>query len=220
MTPEGHHDVLGAAEQRALNGHGAGVVWLTGISGAGKSTIAAAVQHRLHTRGVHTALLDGDDVRRGLSADLDFTDAGRTENIRRAAEVCALLVTAGLVVVAAFISPFAADREEARRRIRPHLFCEVFVDTPIAVAAQRDPKGLYARSRSGDLTHLTGVDSPYQAPRSPDIHIDTTVTDPSDAATMVIGFLQAHGVFAPLIGARSSSPSNDTTGQPAANRQP
>src|SRR5438105_4533618 len=140
------------------------VVWFTGLSAAGKSTIANLVESELHRLGYHTYLLDGDNVRHGLNKDLGFTDADRDENIRRVAEVAKLMVDAGLVVLVAFISPFRAEREMARSLLREGEFIEVYVDTPLEVAEVRDPKGLYKKARRGELVHFTGIDSPYEAP--------------------------------------------------------
>ncbi|WP_394930539.1 sulfate adenylyltransferase subunit CysN, partial [uncultured Ilumatobacter sp.] len=149
------------------NNHQPGVVWFTGLSGSGKSTIANIVESKLHTLGVRTYLLDGDNVRHGLNRDLGFTDADRVENIRRIAEVSGLMVDAGLVVLVSFISPFRAERRLARERVEAGEFIEVHVDTPLDIAEERDPKGLYAKARAGELTNFTGIDSPYEAPESP-----------------------------------------------------
>ncbi len=184
-------DIDKAARGR-LNGHGACVVWLTGLSGAGKSTIANLLERRLHALGKHTYLLDGDNVRRGLNRDLGFTDTDRIENIRRVAEVAALMADAGLIVLAAFISPFTADRQTARNLLGPHEFCEVFVDTPLEIAEQRDPKGLYRKARRGELPNFTGIDSPYEAPSDPDVRIDTTTDTPEHAADLVMEWLRAN----------------------------
>ena len=178
----------------ALNRHGPAVVWFTGLSGSGKSTIANLLEARLPAEGVHTYLLDGDNVRHGLNRDLGFTDADRVENIRRVAEVAGLMADAGLVVLASFISPFRAERRMARERAGDVHFVEVFVDTPLAVAEQRDPKGLYAKVRRGELANFTGVDSPYEAPEAPEVRIDTTATTAADAATAVFDRLRADGV--------------------------
>jgi bifunctional enzyme CysN/CysC len=165
------------------------VVWLTGLSGAGKTTIATRLEALLADRGRHTFLLDGDQLRQGLCKDLGFTAADRVENIRRAGEVARLLTDAGLVVVAAFISPFAAEREMVRRLMRPGQFIEVFVDTPLDVAEARDPKGLYRRARAGELKDFTGIDSPYEAPTAPDLRIDTRTTSADDAAAAILARL-------------------------------
>ena len=178
----------------ALNHHRPGVVWLTGLSGAGKSTIANIVEAKLHALGVHTYLLDGDNVRHGLNRDLGFTDADRVENIRRIAEVTGLMVDAGLVVLVSFISPFRAERQLARDRVEDDEFIEVHVDASIELAESRDPKGLYAKARKGELTNFTGVDSPYEAPESPELHLDTANLSPEDSAELVIASLRLRGI--------------------------
>ena len=166
------------------------VLWFTGLSGAGKSTIANLVEKKLHAAGRHTYLLDGDNVRHGLNRDLGFTPADRVENIRRVAEVGKLMVDAGLIVLTAFISPFRSEREMARALMEPGEFVEIHVDTPLAVAEARDVKGLYAKARRGELANFTGVDSPYEAPVAPEIRIDTTATTVEDAAELVVEYLR------------------------------
>lgn len=147
-------------------------VWFTGLSGAGKSTLANALEIALCQRGIHTYLLDGDNVRLGLCKDLGFSDVDRVENIRRVSEVANLLADAGLVVITAFISPFNRDRALAREVIGTHRFVEVFVDTPLAICEERDPKGLYGKARAGLIQNFTGIDSLYEAPLSPDIRVN------------------------------------------------
>ncbi len=171
------------------------VVWLTGLSGAGKSTIANAIEKRLHALGRHTYLLDGDNVRHGLNKDLGFTEADRVENIRRVAEVSKLMVDAGLIVLVSFISPFRAERRVARELVEPGEFIEVFVDTPLEVAESRDPKGLYRKARSGQLKNFTGVDSPYEPPEQPEIRIETTRVTADEAADVIVGHLRRAGVI-------------------------
>ncbi|HEY2977055.1 MAG TPA: sulfate adenylyltransferase subunit CysN, partial [Burkholderiaceae bacterium] len=171
------------------------VLWFTGFSGAGKSTIANLVEKKLFALGRHTYLLDGDNVRHGLNKDLGFTEADRVENIRRVAEVAKLMVDAGLVVLTAFISPFRSERQSARALLEPGEFIEVFVDTPIGVAEQRDPKGLYKKARRGELKNFTGIDSPYEAPTSPEIRIDTTELTAQAAAEQIVAALQAKGML-------------------------
>jgi bifunctional enzyme CysN/CysC len=175
----------------------AAVVWLTGLSGAGKSTIANLVESELHRRGHHTYMLDGDNVRHGLNSDLGFTEADRVENIRRVSEVARLMVDAGLIVIVSFISPFRAERRMARALFERHEFAEVFIDTPLAVAEQRDPKGLYKKARRGELANFTGIDSPYEPPESPDLRIDTTGLAPRDAAQQVVALLERWGRLEP-----------------------
>jgi bifunctional enzyme CysN/CysC len=166
----------------ALKGQKPRVVWLTGLSGAGKSTIANLLEKRLLAAGRHTYLLDGDNVRHGLNKDLGFTEEGRVENIRRVAEVARLMVDAGLIVLVSFISPFRAERQMARELLAEGEFTEVFVDTPLAEAERRDVKGLYKKARAGELKNFTGVDSPYEPPLDPEIRIDTTRLSAEDAA--------------------------------------
>ena len=155
-------------DRERLNGHQGKVIWFTGLSGSGKSTIANALEKGLHAQGKRTYILDGDNIRQGLNKDLGFTDADRVENIRRVAEIAKLMMDAGLVVMTAFISPFRAEREMARELIGHDNFIEVFVDTPLEVCEQRDPKGLYKKARSGQLPNMTGINSPYEPPLSPD----------------------------------------------------
>jgi bifunctional enzyme CysN/CysC len=188
-----HTDVDKTARS-ALKSQKGRVVWLTGLSGAGKSTIANLVEKRLHANGRHTYLLDGDNVRHGLNKDLGFTEEDRVENIRRIAEVAKLMVDAGLIVVTAFISPFRAERQLARELLSDGEFVEVFVDTPIAVAEARDVKGLYAKARAGALKNFTGVDSPYEAPDKPEIRIDTTATSAVEAAEQIVDWLEGREV--------------------------
>ncbi|OXI47406.1 adenylyl-sulfate kinase [Burkholderia aenigmatica] len=165
------------------------IVWLTGLSGAGKSTIANLVEKRLHALGKHTYLLDGDNVRHGLNRDLGFTEADRVENIRRVAEVARLMLDAGLITLVSFISPFRAERDMARAMVGPDEFVEVFVDTPLAVAEQRDPKGLYRKARRGELKHFTGIDSPYEPPAQPELRVDTVAESPEEAADRIVAYL-------------------------------
>ena len=156
-----------------LNGHKSYVIWFTGLSGSGKSTLASALEEKLHEKGVKTYILDGDNIRTGLNKDLDFTDAGRVENIRRIGEVSALLVDAGVVVLSAFISPFEEDRQQVKEIVGKENFIEVFVDCPLEVCEQRDVKGLYAKARKGLIKNFTGIDSPFEKPTSADIVINS-----------------------------------------------
>jgi bifunctional enzyme CysN/CysC len=184
------------AARSAIKGQQACVLWYTGLSGAGKSTIANLVDQKLHEMKRHTYLLDGDNVRHGLNKDLGFTDADRVENIRRIAEVARLMVDAGLIVSTAFISPFRAERMMARALVAEGEFIEIFVDTPLGVAEQRDPKGLYKKARRGDLKNFTGIDSPYEGPESPELRIDTTVGSAEEAAETIVAYLRRRGVLA------------------------
>jgi bifunctional enzyme CysN/CysC len=162
------------------------VLWFTGLSGAGKSTIANLVEKKLHRMNRHTFLLDGDNVRHGLNKDLGFTDADRVENIRRIGEVARLMTDAGLIVITAFISPFRAERQLVRDMMKEGEFLEIYIDTPLQVAERRDVKGLYKKARSGQLVNFTGVDSPYEAPLSPELHINTTAMTPGQAASLIV----------------------------------
>ncbi|MFC3173933.1 sulfate adenylyltransferase subunit CysN [Novosphingobium bradum] len=165
------------------------VLWFTGLSGSGKSTIANLVEKKLHRMNRHTFLLDGDNVRHGLNKDLGFTEADRIENIRRVGEVARLMTDAGLIVITAFISPFRAEREMVRALVPEGEFFEVFIDTPLTVAEERDVKGLYKKARSGQLKNFTGIDSPYEAPVNPEVYIDTTRITPEDAANLIVDTL-------------------------------
>ena len=169
------------------------VLWLTGLSGAGKSTIADRLEQKLQSRGRFTYLLDGDNLRHGLNKDLGFTEQDRVENIRRVAEVSRLMVDAGLIVIVSFISPFRSEREMARSLVDDGEFFEIHVDTPLEVCEDRDPKGLYAKARSGDLVNFTGIDSPYEPPEDPDLRIDTTKMSVEAAADTIIELLNSKG---------------------------
>lgn len=162
------------------------VLWMTGLSGAGKSAIANAVEKRLASLNRHTFLLDGDNVRHGLNKDLGFTEVDRIENIRRVGEVAKLMTDAGLIVITAFISPFRSEREMVRQMVAPGEFIEVFIDTPLHVAEERDVKGLYAKARSGELKNFTGIDSPYEPPEAPEIRIDTTAMSIEQATEHIV----------------------------------
>jgi bifunctional enzyme CysN/CysC len=170
----------------ALKNQRPAVLWFTGLSGAGKSTIANLVDKRLHLMNRHTFLLDGDNIRHGLNKDLGFTDVDRVENIRRVGEVAKLMTDAGVIVLAAFISPFRAERQMVRDMIAPGEFIEIFVETPLAVAEQRDVKGLYKKARAGQLANFTGIDSAYETPKAPEIRIDTTQVSPEQAAALIV----------------------------------
>jgi bifunctional enzyme CysN/CysC len=169
-----------------LKGQKPAVLWFTGLSGAGKSTIANLVEKKLAAMGRHTFLLDGDNVRHGLNKDLGFTEADRIENIRRVGEVAKLMADAGLIVLTAFISPFRAERDMVRRMMAEGEFIEVYVDTPLAEAEKRDVKGLYAKARAGELPNFTGIDSPYEAPENPELWIDTTKLSAEAAAEQIV----------------------------------
>jgi bifunctional enzyme CysN/CysC len=185
------------AARAGIKGQKPCVLWLTGLSGAGKSTIANLVEKQLLSLGRHTYLLDGDNVRHGLNRDLGFTDADRVENIRRVAEVAKLMTESGLIVMVSFISPFRAERRMARALFEPGEFLEVHVDTPLAVAESRDVKGLYRKARRGELKNFTGIDSPYEPPEHPEIYIDTTHAAAEESATRIVEELRKSGILGP-----------------------
>ncbi|MBW3621213.1 MAG: adenylyl-sulfate kinase [Actinobacteria bacterium] len=189
-----------AAARRAAYGHGAATVWFTGLSGSGKSTIAAAVEEALVAAGVHASVLDGDNVRFGLNRDLGFSPEDRTENIRRIGEVCRLFCDAGAVVLSAFISPYRADRAAVRALHDDgdpaHPFLEVHVDTPLEVCEERDVKGLYARARAGDIPEFSGVSAPYEPPTGPELRLDTSRLDLAACVAAVLDLLAARDVTA------------------------
>ena len=186
---------VGREQRAALKGQAAAVLWLTGLSGAGKSTIADIVEKQLLAAGRHTMLLDGDNLRRGINRDLGFTDADRVENIRRSGEVAKLMTEAGLIVVCSFISPFRAERRMVRELTAPTPFFEIFVDTPIDECMRRDPKGLYAKAKAGRIENFTGVDSPYEPPEAPEIRVETTGTPPEDAARNILEELRRRKII-------------------------
>jgi bifunctional enzyme CysN/CysC len=183
-----------------LKGQRPAVLWFTGLSGAGKSTIANLVEKKLVARGRHTFLLDGDNVRHGLNRDLGFTEADRIENIRRVGEVARLMADAGLIVLTAFISPFRAEREMVRKMVPEGEFIEIFVHAPLAEAERRDPKGLYAKARAGELKNFTGIDSPYEEPESPEVRIDTTQVSAEQAADLIVEALVTRSLRLPGVG--------------------
>lgn len=168
------------------------ILWFTGLSGSGKSTIANAVEQKLFQMGKHTYLLDGDNVRHGLNKGLGFSEQDRIENIRRVGEVAKLFSDAGLIVLTAFISPFQKDREMVRQLTRPGEFIEIFIDAPLSVCEKRDPKGLYKKVRAGEIKDFTGIDSPYEAPASPEVHIANNGIAIDQAAQQVIDYLKQH----------------------------
>ncbi len=181
-----HSFGVSVAERRKLKKHNSFLIWFTGLSGSGKSTVANAVELALHERGKHTYILDGDNVRHGLNKDLSFAPEDRSENIRRIAELANLFVDAGVVVLAAFVSPYKKDREMIKNVVKDVNFVEVFVDTPLAECERRDVKGLYAKARQGLIKDFTGINAPYEPPENPDVRIDTTQVTVAEAANIVI----------------------------------
>lgn len=186
-----HH--VTKAERSQNKGQKPCVIWFTGLSGSGKSTIANAVESRLLGLERHTYLLDGDNIRMGLNKGLGFSDVDRIENIRRIGEVSKLFVDAGIIVLTAFISPFQKERDDVRGLLEEGEFIEVFIDTPLAVCESRDPKGLYKKARKGEIPHFTGIDSPYEAPRDAELHIDNDHRSIEDVTDEIIDYLQTKG---------------------------
>jgi adenylylsulfate kinase len=184
-----HQQSVTTEQKSSLKGHKAVLLWYTGLSGSGKSTVANAVEQKLLARGCHTYLLDGDNVRHGLNNDLGFTDEDRIENIRRISEVAKLFVDAGLLVSTAFISPFQKDRDQARALLKDALFLEVFIDTPLAVCESRDPKGLYKKARAGEIANFTGISSTYESPTDAEIHVKTESLSIEECADLVVAAL-------------------------------
>jgi bifunctional enzyme CysN/CysC len=170
------------------------VLWFTGLSGSGKSTIANLVEKALFADGRHTYILDGDNVRHGLNRDLGFTDADRVENIRRVGEASKLFVDAGLIVLVSFISPFKSERRMARELLGEGEFIEIFVDTPIEICMQRDPKGLYVKAQAGEIKNFTGISSPYELPENPEITVNTANRTPDDCAAEIVAYLRKQGI--------------------------
>ena len=188
-----HNSTVNHADRVALKQQRSVCLWFTGLSGSGKSTVANAVESKLLQMGKHSYLLDGDNVRHGLNKDLGFSDTDRIENIRRIGEVAKLFVDAGNIVLTAFISPFISDRKQVRDLMQDGEFLEVFVDTPLEVCEQRDPKGLYKKARAGEIKHFTGIDSEYQAPVNPDIHLKTEKLSIEACADYVVSELEKKG---------------------------
>jgi bifunctional enzyme CysN/CysC len=191
----GHKFAVDRAARTGMKGHKACIVWFTGLSGAGKSTIMNIVEARLAQVGAHTYALDGDNLRFGLNQDLGFSDEDREENVRRAGEVARLMLDAGLIVLCAFISPFRAGRERLRAQVGANEFIEVFVDAPLEVCMKRDPKGIYAKARASQISKVTGIDSPYELPERPDIHLKTAEATPEALAKEVVERLKSLGTI-------------------------
>ena len=185
-----HNFSITQKERTALKKHEPLLIWFTGLSGSGKSTIANALEKALFMKGIHTYLLDGDNVRKGLNNNLSFTPEDRSENIRRIAEVAHLMIDAGLVVLASFVSPYREDRENVKRIVGYENFVEVFVNTPIEECERRDVKGLYEKARAGEIKNFTGVNAPYETPMAPDVEIDTTVISVEEAVNILLNELK------------------------------
>jgi bifunctional enzyme CysN/CysC len=190
-----HDHRIANKDRTQLKGHSPAVIWLTGLSGAGKSTIANELEHTLNKMGIHTYLLDGDNVRHGLCKDLGFSDKDRVENIRRIGEVAKLFSDAGIVVITAFISPFKNDREMVRAILPQGEFVEVFVDAPLTVCEERDPKSLYKKARKGEIKSFTGIDSPYEAPELPEIHLQTDKHTVAESVEKILEFLNNSSII-------------------------
>ena len=190
-----HDSLITPADRKKTFGHDSCVLWLTGMSGSGKSTIAAEVERTLLNRGVHTFVLDGDNVRHGLCADLDFSDEDRRENIRRIGEVTKLFAEAGMVVITAFISPFREDRDRVRSLMGPGKFFEVFAMCSLELCEERDPKGLYAKAREGKISDFTGIDSPYEEPLDAELVLDTGELSVAECVKSIVALLEESGII-------------------------
>lgn len=190
-----HEHRVSSADRQKLNGHKVAVLWFTGLSAAGKSTIANTVDHKLHARGIHTYILDGDNIRMGLNKNLGFNDADRTENIRRIGEVAKLFSDAGLIALTAFISPFKADRDQVRALFKNGEFHEIYVNASLETCEKRDPKGLYKKARAGEMKNFTGIDSPYEAPENPELVLDANTRSIDELADDVIAYLASKGLL-------------------------
>ena len=183
-----HQHALSKEDRERQNGHKGHVLWFTGLSGSGKSTVASAVERKLHQQGIRTFILDGDNVRTGLNSDLDFSAASREENIRRIAHVSALMKDAGLVVLSAFVSPYQKDRDFVRECAQSD-FSEIFISTPIEVCEQRDVKGLYAKARAGEISNFTGISAPFEEPTNPELDVPTHELSIEQATAMVVDYI-------------------------------
>ncbi|CAM3387565.1 adenylyl-sulfate kinase [Bacillus inaquosorum] len=190
-----HPAAISKSDRQSLNGHKSCALWFTGLSGSGKSVLANAVDEKLYRMGIQSYVLDGDNIRHGLNKDLGFQTGDRIENIRRIGEVAKLFVDSGQMILTAFISPFREDRDMVRALFPEGEFFEIYVKCPLHVCEQRDPKGLYKKARNGEIKHFTGIDSPYEAPLSPDFIIETDQTSISDGADLIITELQSKGII-------------------------
>ena len=190
-----HQASVTRQRRNKLNEHRSVVVWFTGLSGSGKSTLAHALEEKLFQNGCKTFVLDGDNMRHGLNSNLDFSDAGRTENIRRISEVSKLMIESGLIVMTAFISPFNKDRNEARKLISSDDFIEIYCKASLEICENRDVKGLYKRARAGEIKNYTGIDSPYEVPENPELIIDTDNQGLEDSVSTILSFLELNGII-------------------------
>jgi adenylylsulfate kinase len=190
-----HQASVTRQKRNKLNNHRSIVLWFTGLSGSGKSTLAHTLEEKLFQKGCRTFVLDGDNVRHGLNSNLDFSDHGRTENIRRISEVSKLMLESGLIVMTAFISPFIKDRDEARQLISNDDFIEIYCNASLETCESRDVKGLYKKARAGEITNYTGIDSPYEAPENPDLTIDTDNQSLEGSVSTILSFLKSNGII-------------------------
>lgn len=190
-----HDHRVSSADRQKLNGHKVAVLWFTGLSAAGKSTVANTVDHKLHAMGKHTYILDGDNIRMGLNKNLGFSAEDRTENIRRIGEVAKLFSDAGVIALTAFISPFKADRDQVRALFKNGEFHEIYVNASLETCEKRDPKGLYKKARAGEMKNFTGIDSPYEAPENPELVLDANNKGIDELADDVIAYLKAKGLL-------------------------
>ena len=189
-----HQASVTRKRRNKLNNHRSVVIWFTGLSGSGKSTLAHALEEKLFQKGCRTFVLDGDNVRHGLNSNLDFSEAGRTENIRRISEVSKLMLESGLIVMTAFISPFNKDRDEARKLISNDDFIEIYCKASLETCEARDVKGLYKRARAGEIKSYTGIDSPYEEPKNPELIIDTDNQSLGESVSIILSFLELKGI--------------------------
>ena len=190
-----HHASVTRQRRNKLNEHRSVVLWFTGLSGSGKSTLAHSVEEKLYQKGCRTFVLDGDNVRHGLNSNLDFSESGRAENIRRISEVSKLMLESGLIVMTAFISPFNKDRNEARKLISSDDFIEIYCKASLEICETRDVKGLYKLARAGEIKNYTGIDSPYEIPENPELIIDTDNQGLEDSVSTILSFLELNGVI-------------------------
>ncbi len=193
-----HHHTVNKSDRARMNRQRPFVIWFTGLSGSGKSTLAGALENILFEKGYRSYLLDGDNVRHGLSSNLGFSDADRVENIRRIGEVSKLMLDAGLIVMTAFISPFRSDRDMVRAMLEPGEFIELYLDTTLEICEQRDPKGMYKKARAGDIKFFTGISSPYEPPLKPELIIDSSLHTVEEEAAQVIDYLTRQGYIKAL----------------------